>query len=296
MSTGAQALAPPAAIAPTACAVLFADVAGSTRLYETLGDAAALKLVSELLATLREAAAASGGRVVKNLGDEILCVFPDSAAAVRAACDMQLAAIGRCAVRVGMHWGDVLASGDDVFGDTVNTAARVTALARARQILTTETTAALLPPAFRAALRPLHSVAVRGKRAEILLQEVLWETGADSTMVDAARMPAASLEFSIEHGGRIYTLPNGTLTLGRDGGCDIVVSGAKASRVHARIERRRDKTVLVDSSTNGTWVRQSDGRQVLLRREELMLHGDGTIGCGDPPDSGNDGLIRFRSD
>jgi hypothetical protein len=124
MKAGARATE----VQPATCAVLFADVAGSTRLYETLGDAAALKLVSELLSALRGVATRCGGRVVKNLGDEILCVFPDAAHALRAACDMQLAAGGHCAVRVGLHCGEVLESGGDIFGDTVNTAARVTAL------------------------------------------------------------------------------------------------------------------------------------------------------------------------
>jgi adenylate cyclase len=291
MKAGARATE----VQPATCAVLFADVAGSTRLYETLGDAAALKLVSELLSALRGVATRCGGRVVKNLGDEILCVFPDAAHALRAACDMQLAAGGHCAVRVGLHCGEVLESGGDIFGDMVNTAARVTALARARQILTTDTTAALLPSAFRAALRPLHSVAVRGKQSEILLQEVLWDHGADHTMVDAPLVSPDVGVCSIEHGGRLLAPHDVALTLGRDPACDIVVSGAKASRVHARIERRRDKTLLIDSSTNGTWVRHADGRQILLRREELLLLGNGSIGCGEPPVDGSADLVRFVS-
>ena len=53
-----------------------------------------------------------------------------------------------------------------------------------------------------------------------------------------------------------------------------------ASRLHARIERRRDKFVLIDQSTNGTYVTLEGEKEILLRREELILRGRGHISFG----------------
>src|SRR5690606_30674497 len=65
--------------------------------------------------------------------------------------------------------------------------------------------------------------------------------------------------------------------LGRADNCSLVVPAPLASRQHARIEFRRGKYILVDQSTNGTWVRLQDGKDVYLRREELPLWGAGII-------------------
>jgi pSer/pThr/pTyr-binding forkhead associated (FHA) protein len=82
-------------------------------------------------------------------------------------------------------------------------------------------------------------------------------------------------------------------TFGRDGGCDFIIEDRKASRQHAHVERRRDKFVLVDHSSNGTWVRLGDAAPVVLRREELMLHGSGAIGFGHGPDEPDAVRVTF---
>jgi len=70
------------------------------------------------------------------------------------------------------------------------------------------------------------------------------------------------------------------VTIGRGQQNDIVVLDALASRVHARIEYRRGKFVLLDQSTNGTYVLIQDGERAYLRREELTLRGSGVITLG----------------
>jgi hypothetical protein len=72
------------------------------------------------------------------------------------------------------------------------------------------------------------------------------------------------------------------LTFGRDAANDVVIGDRKASRVHARIERRRDKYVLVDHSTNGTFCTLDGEGEVELHREELLLRGRGRIVFGHP--------------
>jgi len=70
------------------------------------------------------------------------------------------------------------------------------------------------------------------------------------------------------------------LVLGREKTCDLVVGEKTASRLHARIERSGLQYVLVDESTNGTFVAIEDEREVLLRHERVLLRGRGKIGFG----------------
>ncbi len=100
-------------------------------------------------------------------------------------------------------------------------------------------------------------------------------------------MSTASIAFtakivtlSLQHAGQVLELDYDNIVLGRDAQCNVVISDRNASRQHARIERRRDKFFLVDQSTNGTFVVSQNEPEVVLRREELMLRGNGRIGFG----------------
>ena len=69
-------------------AVLFADVSGSTPLYEKLGDEAALAAINRCLDILRRRCLEHGGAVIKTIGDELMCTFPDAEAALQSAAAM----------------------------------------------------------------------------------------------------------------------------------------------------------------------------------------------------------------
>ena len=128
---------PPSAGAEN-CAVLFADVAGSTKLYEALGDKLAKKLVDEVLAALTIITRRHGGRVIKTIGDEAMCVFASAERSFYAAIDIRqkidtmpvVSGSSKRRIRIGFHAGPVIEEKGDVFGDTVNTAARMSGLAR----------------------------------------------------------------------------------------------------------------------------------------------------------------------
>lgn len=70
------------------------------------------------------------------------------------------------------------------------------------------------------------------------------------------------------------------LTLGRDYSCSIIIEGTLISRQHASIEYRRGKFLMIDKSTNGTYILTEDGRSIYLRREEFPLWGKGKISLG----------------
>ena len=112
--------------------VLFADVSGSTKLYESEGDKAATEAIARCVDQLRKTVESSGGRVVKTIGDEVMAVFPTPDAAAFAASNMQyaidalpLVGATKLGVRIGFHCGPVIQSDNDIFGDTVNLAARL---------------------------------------------------------------------------------------------------------------------------------------------------------------------------
>ena len=246
--------------------VLFADISGSTGIYEQLGDAAAVALIQGLLASMEEEVLLHKGEVIKSIGDELLCTFPDVVSALAAATAMhqQAGAVagpgGRAlAIRVGMHFGSTLEDRGDVFGDAVNVAARVVELARPGQILITEPCFERVPLLGRSRIRTIDQIAVRGRSAEITVMEVMWERGrAITTIVPPVQRTAADTGRmrSALSAGAVFTIAqrSNPLIIGRDASCQVVVAGAKASRQHAAIEWRRGKFVLADRSTNGSFV------------------------------------------
>ena len=270
--------------------VLFADISGSTRLYDTLGDAQAKRLIDECLDLMRDANARYGGRVVKTIGDEIMCVLPNADSACLAATEMQLKVAAlplACgvlrAIRVGFHVGAVIEEQGDVFGDTVNLAARMAGLAKGGQIMSTRATVDLLSPLLRSGTRPIAALSVKGKGDDVPVCEILWQPGEELTMATTSALAASGqLELQLRHAGKTHRLAkaNAGVFLGRDASCDVLVADRMASRVHARIELRRDKFYLIDQSTNGTFVRVNGEPEIVLRREEVMLRASGQIALG----------------
>ena len=274
--------------------VLFADVSGSMRLYETAGDTVALAAITQCLAAMRQATEAAGGRVVKTIGDEVRAVFPGPDAAVAAAAEMQAKAEAlpevagtRIGLRIGFHFGPVLQQDNDFFGDTVNLAARLVAQAQKCEIITTSDTASRLSPVFRSMVRHLHAISVKGKADEVDLAEIIWRSDVNATtFVRNNVKPRAA-------GGRTLRLKYHTrevvrrrdgdaVTLGREPSCGLVIADEMASRRHCTVERRGDKFVLKDHSTNGTYVTLEGDTELFLQREELALRGHGWIAFGQP--------------
>ncbi len=269
-------------------AVLFADVAGSTHLYETLGDERALATVGRSVAAMGDACLAQGGRVVKTIGDEVMAVFATADAAAQAAIAMQARmaaetdASERVAIRVGFHAGPAIERDGDVFGDSVNVAARLVGLARASQVMTSKASASRLAPWLRARTRALGALAIKGKLDDLDVCELLWQDTNDDLTTLSTRIEAPLACMRLRHGAREIVLGNGmrALAFGRDPQNDVVIADRLASRMHARIERRRDRFVLVDHSSNGTFVTREGEPELPLRREELVLRGRGRISFG----------------
>jgi adenylate cyclase len=286
--------------------VLFADISRSTQLYEILGDLPAQKLVADCLSLLSEVTVKYQGNVIKTIGDEVMCTFPDAELAAKAAKAMhrtldempvsQGQGMSAPNIRVGLHLGQVILEGDDVFGDAVNVAARMVALAKARQILTTEKTVLALSREAQTSVRRIDTTMLKGKREELDIYEVIWEQ-QDVTVMMQDPLAATTLKARLKLRLSDHTLEldrnSPIATMGRHRDNDLVVDDILASRTHARIEYRRGRFILLDKSTNGTYLHAQGEESVCLRRDEHPLQGSGVIGLGRPLDADSPLAIHY---
>jgi adenylate cyclase len=289
--------------------VVFADVVGSTSMFERLGDATASRFVTQLIGVLSQVFEQHRGRVVKLLGDGLFVVFGSEGDALAACMDIQKRLLEKpirpggsgapVQMQIGIDSGEVVEINGDCFGDTVNSAARLADLAGAAQILTTENVWASLLPLEKAALRSMGPMYLRGRAEPSHVYRVEWQSGRDEDATMAGRsMLAVHREVFLElvFGDRTLRLDakNSKLSLGRAADATLSVNDPRVSRVHATLEWRGGNFVLTDASSFGTWVylgNQSEA--VVLRRTECTLVGSGQIvpGCARLDDSAP--LIAF---
>jgi adenylate cyclase len=269
-------------------ALLFVDISGSTALAEAVGDQEAHARIDQRLRRLQGAATDHGGQVVKSVGDGLMCDFGDPDRALHAARAMQRTmheAPGEfpLGIHVGCHYGPVLDTAGDVYGDSVNVAARIAGLAKTGQVIVTGDLVKHLSAHMREGVRPLGDVAVKGRREPIEILEYLWEGSREPPMIrpsDSPQRPSRLHVICAEHACVLDESRADAITLGREAASDIVILDREASRRHARIERRPDGFVLVDHSSNGTYVHLDNETEVWVRREEFILRGRGRIALG----------------
>ena len=274
--------------------VLFAVIVGAGELREKAGDQVAHEALERCQFRLGQAAASCGARLMQSTADKVmvLAASPDAAADAASAMHLAMEKLPKTAeiklsVGIGFHFGPVVQKGDEVFGDTVNLAARLCEHAGSAQIITTEWTAKLLSPLYRAWLRKLESTQMRGRSEETPLCELVWRADDNATALvrhraEDVRPQQAALRLTYRGRTLERRREKDAVSLGRGEECGIVVADQNASRQHCTIERRKDKFVLIDVSTNGTYVTVEGEKEVLLQREEFVLRKRGSITFGTP--------------
>lgn len=291
-------------------AILFADVVGSTRLFESMGDLRARDMIAACIDVMREATEHHHGTVIKTIGDEVMSTFPSADDALNSAGQMQRQISAHTelkvdgipvAIRIGCHYGPVVLEARDVFGASVHTANRMTSQAKAGQIITTAALIERLSPEWRASVRQIDVATIRGQGGEIALYEVLWQTEDVTSMLpsialtghghDARR--ARRLRLTLHDREYVLDEKRPLVAIGRADDNDLVVRGNLISRLHARIEFSRNRFTLTDQSTNGTFVQINGEEESFIRRDSMPIKGTGMIGLGRIPDRDSPLTIRF---
>jgi adenylate cyclase len=310
--------------------VLFADLRGSTSMYETLGNADATAVVTRSVALLARVVAAHQGQVVKTLGDGLMAVFESPAASVAAADDMHdsMARIGLAdevraeeeanedvddlstlpprpsvplKLQVGLAHGEVVEMSGDVFGDAVNVAARLLDHAGDNETLATASVVEQLGEWERSRFRSLDRMQLRGRvePVHVHLQEAVRRFGdTAATAYGDMLLPVAEPEgirLVWLDLNRIYAGTSLPVILGRSPQATYIIDDNRVSRSHARIDWHGGTFQLVDLSYNGTYVRfDNDPEIISLRRGACTLHGSGVIGLGAPPSEPISPCVRFE--
>lgn len=282
--------------------VVFADLMGSTGVFETIGSARASRVVTQITQWISAICVAHRGQVIKTLGDGVLAVFPHAPDAIDAVVAMQRdhqkrligsAAATRLPIRVGVARGEVEFIDDDCYGDAVNVASRLSDLSGPHQIWVNQQALELASETDGVRFRPLGPIAIRGRAEACQAFQVEWHENLSSdlmTMQASIDSQQDQLDKAILGGEvelvwldvrkrfRSSQLP---IHIGRVTQAEFVVNDPRVSRAHARLDWRNGSILLVDVSTYGSWIRFSGGgSDLLLRREECVLHGSGEIALG----------------
>lgn len=284
--------------------VVFADLTGSTGVFESLGNAKATQAITRLTQWIGKVCTAQGGEVVKTLGDGVLMVFTDNTAAIESVTEMQRVHSERIKtwpdklkmhLQVGMARGEVIEQSQDYFGDAVNVASRLSDLSGPDQILATDVVIDNLAPDSLVRFRSLGAMDIRGRNESCNVYRVEWQ---NEVLSDFFTVPAplnmspfaakgtpqlGSIALSWLDVEAAFTSEQLPVHLGRDADAQFVVNDPRVSRLHAKIMWRAGKFYLEDVSSYGTWVRFAGGDAIIaLRRQECVLLVEGEIALGAP--------------
>lgn len=277
-------------------AVLLADLTGSTTLYETIGNAKAASIVAACRREMREAAEAESGEFIHYRGDDVLCVFNDPRGAMRAA--RRIVRPGgheMPGVHAGLTWGQVIRGRDEVFGDAVNLAARLSSMANPGEVLMSGDFVGGLPDRVRALLRPMDKVALKGKALPVEIYAALGQqTEMQTTLAPGLGTGWASAVLQLSVAGEEFEVSEGEeLVIGRGLDCSVVLGDPHVSRKHAGFTIRQGLVEFTDYSSTGSYVKFGDADPFYVRRKPVVLSGRGAISLGIDMGEAKGSLVWF---
>lgn len=286
-------------------AILMADISGSSALYDDVGDTDALRQVGTCLDDMIAIVEREGGTFIRSKGDDVLAIFTDTCAALEASRAMlSQKTTGALSIHVGASFGNVIRARDDIFGDSVNIAARLGAMAKPGELLASDSFVEQLPEDERRRMHPLDTITFKGKDTATGIFTLLAEGSQLRTVIgkspavtdaryEARQAPAVTV--TLQYANRNFDcLDRKTVSIGRSSDNDIVIEHPWISREHAKITVRRGKVQLTDQSSSGSFVATQDGYEFLLKRETVLLTGSGTISPGVPATAPEAEVIRYE--
>lgn len=290
-------------------AILYADVSGSTRIYEKYGDKVARENIETCLTILSNVAASRDGKVVKTIGDEVMCAFPNPTKAAMAAKEMHEElrtaseqgkfSIGDLHVKIGWHYGEVKYRANDIIGEAPIIAQQVIKLAKADEILTSRQSIEAIPDELKQDARFIDCVEAEAWDGDLNVYGMTWEEEGDVTRIGTITLQEDKTIHKVlllDYSGKQIRLDSGHThcRIGRGENNDLCVDGKFTSKDHAEILCRHGIFHLKDNSTNGTAVYFANGRNIRLHREEEILTDHGTIYFGGTPLNDPHAGVIFR--
>jgi class 3 adenylate cyclase len=282
--------------------VVFTDLFGSTRVFEALGNVKATQAVTQITTWITKIVELHGGRVVKTLGDGVLSLFDNNHSAISAVVTlqrnhkknmMQMPLGSRLPIRIGVASGDVEIVDRDCYGDAVNVAARLSDLSGPQQIWVNGAALEGVQEEDSVRFRMLGPIHIRGRAEPCTVFQVDWQedVASDFLTMHAELDPSfesgkkdilgGEIELSFIDTRKLFRSFELPIHIGRVRQAEFSVADPRVSRTHARVDWRKGSVVLVDLSSYGCWVRFSGGgADLLLRRDECVLHGRGEIALG----------------
>lgn len=292
--------------------VLFADLRGSTGLFETLGNAEAASVVTQSVALMTQIIGGCGGVVVKTLGDGLMAVFEQRQGGIDAADEMHESLerivadtprggsrLPALKLQVAMAYGEVVELNGDCFGDAVNVAARLLDRAGDKETLATQQVLDGLELEHRGRFRSLSKLQLRGRQEPVQVYRLearrfgetvatLFEGSTPSADPDGLRLVWQDVN-------RIFAGTDLPAVLGRSPQATYCIDDTRVSRSHARVEWHGGTFQVSDLSYNGTFVRFAGRDEVVaLRRGSCTLHGTGVICLGAAPTDATAPTVHFE--
>lgn len=284
-------------------AVLLADVVGSTPLYESAGDDVALGRIADWRERICALVRSNGGEFISSKGDDVLSIFSDVAAAFRTASQMRIQGRLPISFHAGLHYGSIIRAGNDIYGDTVNMTARLAGIANPGEVLISQSFVDLLASDDIKVLSFLDKMTFKGKSQPCNIYTFQDEDRTLSTQISIGRHPkqdsheaaARALRVALRYNGQTILCNDGErLSIGRSPDCDLVINRQWVSRHHATIEVAHGRVRFAERSSSGTFISMRPGEEMLVRREDVLLLGSGTISPGMQGTSSDAQLVHFE--
>lgn len=290
-------------------AVLYADISGSSRLYEQFGDVAAQRDIVRCLNLLTEVAQAHGGRLEQTIGDEVMCSFvlPERAAQAAVAMHEKLRAAsaantfvsGTLRVRIGWHYGVAESINGELGGALLVIAQQITSLARPDEILASDTAVGALSAPWRSSAQRLDTIESRVDGQPLTIYHLPWDKDEEVTQFRLGKAPTrviVSTRLTLRHGDTTVVLDANQrrCVVGRGRDSDLPTGSRFTSKRHAEVVYRRGRFYVIDNSINGTFIAPQGGMVQHLHHEEVALLGSGVIMFGSPASKDPDASVSYE--
>lgn len=265
-------------------AVLLADITGSTTLYEKAGDDAAAYQIGQCIDWMKDIIEHGDGVFISAKGDDVLATF-EAVESALGVIELILRSLdwSDLSIHAGLHFGTVIATRNDIFGDSVNITARLASLANPGEVLISGDFAEQLDSKRAAALNSLNAMRIKGKAEPI----AVFALNSDTVMLQtemAPRFQSAAGEIirvRLRFGDQEAVLEEGSsITVGRSPDNDFNISRPFVSRRHATLEIANGRVQLSDHSSFGSYLVVDGNVEVFTRRETLPVQGSGRFSPG----------------